>query len=81
MLIIIHIISLIRNYTKSDEQKYCQWWSNNLELSLSFLAILIGIACLILKKPHLSILITSIIFLISLIAGLIQSFIKRPFDI
>ena len=82
ILLIIYIISFVINIMKSEEQKQCQWWSNNLEIILP--SIVIGFSFFsffYLKNFSYPILVASLVFLTSLIAGLIQSFIKQPFKI
>lgn len=55
-----------------------QWWFNGLEIFLSFAAFAICLFCYF-KKRNDGLLYVSIIFFISIIAGLIQSFIIKPF--
>ena len=72
------LISVIHLAMKSKNSKKCQWWSNNLEIFFGLLSLIACIYCFIEKQS--CVLYVGTIFLLSMICGLIQSFIIKPFN-
>ena len=56
-----------------------QWWSNRFEILLSFAAFILSIYCYFYEKEY-CMLYLFIIFSISILAGILQSIIIKPFD-
>lgn len=76
---LISFISFMHLLLKPYLNKECkQWWSNGFEIFLSFTAVIISLFCYF-KKRNDCMLYISIIFFISIVTGLIQSFIIKPF--
>lgn len=71
-LIFIYLTTTIHLISKKSK---CQWWSNNYEVLLSILAILI---CIFVKE-HATFYV-SLLLLSSIIGGIIQSIYLHPFS-
>ena len=71
-LIFIYLTTTIHLISKKSK---CQWWSNNYEILLSILAILICIF----GKEHATFYV-SLLLLLSIIGGIIQSIYLHPFS-
>jgi hypothetical protein len=55
----------------------CQWWSNELEIVLALIAVIVCGYCLYKKKQSSQFV--AMIFLVSIMLGFIQSKIRKPF--
>jgi hypothetical protein len=73
-LTLIHL--LLKEFSNNDCK---QWWSNKFEIFLSFIAFILSVYCYFYNKEY-CMLYLSIIVIISVIAGIIQSLIINPFD-
>ena len=77
MFALISLYSFIHLATKSKESLKCQWWSNSLEMFIALMLFLTSVYCIIKNKPCT--VYVSIILGTSIISGLLQSFIIKPF--
>ena len=75
---VLYLTVIYHLASKSSQSKKCQWWSNNFEIFLSVVAICICIFCYINKLS--CIVYIGIILSVSVLMGLLQSFIIRPFS-
>ena len=74
---LFYLSTIIHLAMKSSTSKKCQWWSNNLEIFFGILCLIACLYCFINKEP--CVIYVGTIFLISMIFGLIQSFVIKPF--
>ena len=72
ILILVYFVSIIHLVSKKSK---CQWWYNEYEIILSILAILI---CIFIQEN--TVFYVSIIFLMSILGGIIQSIYLKPFE-
>ena len=79
ILALFALLTIINLARKSQESKKCQWWSNTLEIIFASIALSTCVYCIV--KQESCVIYVSIILGISLLAGIIQSFIVKPFSI
>ena len=72
ILILVYFVSIIHLVSKKSK---CQWWYNEYEIILSILAILI---CIFIQEN--TVFYVSIIFLMSILGGIMQSIYLHPFE-
>ena len=72
ILILVYFVSIIHLVSKKSK---CQWWYNEYEILLSILAILI---CIFIQEN--TVFYVSIIFLMSILGGIMQSIYLHPFE-
>ena len=78
--VFITFFMLIHLYSKYFSNNECkQWWSNEFEIFLTFTAFILSLYCYFRKRNNCMLYI-SILFFVSILAGLIQSFVIKPFN-
>lgn len=78
--IFISFLTFAHLLNKEFSRNDCvQWWSNEFEIFLSFVAFIISIYCYFYNKNY-CMLSLFILMVISIISGIIQAFIFKPFN-
>lgn len=75
-LFLLSLLTFIHLYTKTNYE--CQWWSNSFDTVLALISTVICFICLIIGEN--AAIYVGIFFLISIIAGYLQSINRKPFE-
>ena len=76
---LVCIISFIHLQTKTPQSKKCQWWSNDLEQIVTLIIYIIAEICNVQGKNCIVYIVP--VLILDVISGLIQMYIKQPFNI
>ena len=80
LAIFITFLTFVHLLMKEFSKNECkQWWSNKFEIILSFIAFMLSLYCYFYNKEYCMLYLSIMVF-ISILAGIIQTVVIKPFE-